>query len=735
MAERGVIFKDSFVTAPDKSWHDLSFDYLLSMNFGELVPSACVECMPEDVIKAKTDSFARLSPLAAPTFGKCNMFNYHFYVRNRSIWTQWESFISDKDQRKSWQQANPLWTPPEMPYIDIRQVLYNSLFCDPDNMMVEFVEPQAYIDDPSFGSTGLLNPHVYYLLLQPIINETDDTKEIVDFYSLITPDLSLITRDYVDLSDSSGLWYIIPFVPNKTEQKYTNGRYNPFSNGTLFDYLGIDLSGMYEKNLNILDTEFAALTPDGFSGMAFRNYFTSSFTILKFSDYLDGVSMSMYDWIRSHSILGMACLHVDTDERLTSYFFDVNGQIKKSIFKNNTYTRSTESTTEPVLLFEDPAAQPSSLPLRAYWSVYIDYFRDENYISVNPCVDFSRDGNDIDWSQSLSNIFDYLTLQFKAWEHDPYTSALPKPQRGEPVRFLPDSRLTVSDSIIDSATILSSENLRLTDKGLVAVDSSNSGSVSSYRTLDVDLSAATIENLRFASALQSLRETEARSGGRYFELMEAIFGARIDDAKIDRPVYLSGDKSPIQISEVLQTSATQVSDDQPLGQMAGRGVSVASDSFIEYVTPDHGFFIEITAVLPRTNYQSGILPMFRRKVRLDFAIPKFAQLGEQAVPQSELWYCADSSEDDKPLGYQSRYYDMKYLRDRTSGSFKDSLSHWTWSRIFDNAPVIGKRFIEVHPDYRQFAVTNPNDEHVYIHMWHDIQVCRSLPVYGVPTLK
>lgn len=93
MAERGIIFKDDFVSVPSKSWFDMSYDNLFSMNFGEIVPSTCMECMAEDVIHAKSSNFTRLAPLVAPAFGKVNQFSYHFYVRNRDIWTHWDSFL------------------------------------------------------------------------------------------------------------------------------------------------------------------------------------------------------------------------------------------------------------------------------------------------------------------------------------------------------------------------------------------------------------------------------------------------------------------------------------------------------------------------------------------------------------------------------------------------------------------------------------------------------------------
>lgn len=373
------------------------------------------------------------------------------------------------------------------------------------------------------------------------------------------------------------------------------------------------------------------------------------------------------------------------------------------------------------------------MPLRAYYFIYSEYFRDENYIDINPVVDFTRDGDEFygyDVFSNRVNIFDFLSLKFKSWEHDPYTTALPGAQRGPSVRFLPNvSSLVKADGSRKSILIGAHDSVFNQDTLGIYGNSGQQGA-----SLSIDLSAATIENFRFANATQRYLEKVARSGSRYYEYMKSIFGADIEDAKLNRPIYLQGDKTPIQVSEVLQTSASQLEDDQPLGQMAGRAVAVGNDDYLEYVTPDNGFFIELCCVLPRVSYQQGLAQMFTRKVQLDYPIPDYAQLGEEQVETGNLYYSADSSIDSIPFGYQSRYWSWKYNRDVVHGEFKDSLDHWTWSRKFDSRPIAGKKFLEVDVDYRQFAVTQRNTEHVYTHMFHDIQVQRALPIFGVPSL-
>lgn len=738
MAKRGVIFKDDFVSTPGRSWFDMSYDYLFSMNFGELVPATMMECMAEDTIHAKSDSFTRLAPLVSPTFGKCNLFSYHFYVRNRSIWKQWEEFFADNDQMEAWQQANPNWTPPEMPQVSPLKVL--------DALSDGFWRSKDGYDPTfeSFLSTSYITAAYGYVELYGmtnaqllVITAADGGKVSIHTTAFSNSSKSsLSTFPFVGSAvDTESIF--IAFVPNKYDPQLRQDfdsidaevaevkEYNVFSNGSLFDFLGVDLSGHYAEQYTTFVRELTTIR-----------------TALSDSDYKLGVDadgniycddaylMNIKKFLASHKVL---CYTYSHNEQRVS----VNARTGEyTLTGEDTHADDIAALTPVVNYTYDSVI--STLPLRAYWQVYIDYFRDQNYISVNKNIDWTRNGEDVDWTQSYDTIFDYFTLQRKAYEHDPYTTALPGPQRGKAIRFLNDSLVNISQDVkypAGTAVHSGSTIVQVDSNGNVAARLTSSGSLSAENYgLVVDLSAATIENFRFANALQKLSEKIARSGGRYYEYMRAVYGADIQDAKIDRAIFLGGDKTPIQISEVLQTSASQVTDDQPLGQMAGRGISIGNDDKIEYITPDNGFFVEIVCALPRTNYQQGLAPMFGRLVRLDFAVPDFAQLGEQQVPQKELWYSANESEDEKPFGYQSRYYDYKYQRDRTSGSFKDNMSYWTWSRIFDEAPVAGKDFLEVRPDYRQFAVIDKNVEHIYCHMFHDIQVNRALPVFGVPSL-
>ena len=93
----------------------------------------------------------------------------------------------------------------------------------------------------------------------------------------------------------------------------------------------------------------------------------------------------------------------------------------------------------------------------------------------------------------------------------------------------------------------------------------------------VDLSSATtfnVADLRLVFQIQKWLERNARSGVRYTEFLHSHFGTSPRDDRLQRPEYIGGSKSPVIVSEVLQTGSSDATS--PQGNMAGHGISVSS---------------------------------------------------------------------------------------------------------------------------------------------------------------
>ena len=212
------------------------------------------------------------------------------------------------------------------------------------------------------------------------------------------------------------------------------------------------------------------------------------------------------------------------------------------------------------------------------------------------------------------------------------------------------------------------------------------------------------------------------------------FGIRSSDARLQRPEYLGGGKQPIVISEVLQTSQT---DTTPQGTMTGHGFSAGNTNQFSKRFEEHGFIIGIMSILPRTAYQNGIPKSFLRFDKLDYFWPEFAHLGEQEVQNKELyfkWNPGSEGTNEDTFGYQSRYADYKFANSSVHGDFRDDLSFWHAGRIFSDTPVLNENFIRYAQNYRQFAVTDPSKDHVYVQLYNDVRAIRPMPIFGTPSL-
>jgi len=383
----------------------------------------------------------------------------------------------------------------------------------------------------------------------------------------------------------------------------------------------------------------------------------------------------------------------------------------------------------------------SALPVRAYNLIYNQWFRDQN-LQNSVLVD-KTDSPDY---SAASN----YTLQRRGKRHDYFTSALPWPQKGGNAVTLP---LGTSAPIMPNGNLAFSNTTgayagdlyKVAGGTLGAVGGSSSVDFLSYRAgLYADLSqatAATINQLRQSFQIQKLLERDARGGTRYTEIITAHFGVRSPDARLQRPEYLGGGSTLINISPIAQTGGTGASGTStPQGNLAAFGTYMAQGHGFTQSFVEHGHVIGLVSVRADLTYQQGLRKLWSRATRYDFYFPAFATLGEQAILNKEIYVTGNTTQDNSVFGYQERWAEYRYNPSQITGLFKSTsagtIDPWHYSQKFTSLPTLNSTFIQDTPPLsRNLAVgTAANGQQLLLDAFFDITAARPMPMYSVPGL-
>lgn len=387
-------------------------------------------------------------------------------------------------------------------------------------------------------------------------------------------------------------------------------------------------------------------------------------------------------------------------------------------------------------------ACPLDFPRRAYNFIWNEYFRDQDL-------------------QNEVSVENTAVLRIN-WERDYFTTARPFQQRGTAPAF------PLQSIVADFPTATGSEGSQwgvLMSVRAGAAASPSAASITgdfmphviraSDNTIDVPgvpadyytpmndafsavfeaVSAADINDIRYMVQLQVLQELLARSGVRYVEFLKAVYGASPTDSRLQRPELIGTTIDDVMISEVLQTAEGT----DPVGTMAGHGVSGQNKTLGRYSVQEHGLIMVLTTVVPKSSYQDGIQRWLLKRNFADFYFPEFAGLSEQEVYNAEI--CTLPASEDATgainrdvFGFQGRYDEYRSIQPSITGEFRDLFDYWHFSRQFTPTaaarPQLNATFIACTPRLDPFAVQT--GDHLLMALGFHIKALRPLPPRGIP---
>ena len=433
--------------------------------------------------------------------------------------------------------------------------------------------------------------------------------------------------------------------------------------------------------------------------------------------------------------------------------------------------------------------ETDAMPFRAYALVWNEWYRNQN---TNDPVMVNLDDATVtgvnEWDNTNIAERGQLGALLKVAKTADYmTSALPQPQKG-PAVTIPSITIDGPSPVIGNGQALGLYGVLANDDtntpanlglvylsgGLDARDTAAGQAVGGSSTagtlpktsrnigvspdantsgLIADLSnvtagAVTINELRQAFAVQKFYERQALYGSRYIEVVKAFFSVDSPDARLQRPEYLGGVRFNVNVDQVVQTSASQQQEGlttTPQGNTAAYSLTNYAGNMFTHSFVEHGWVLGLFAIRQKHSYQQGIPRMFSRKDKFDYYWPVFANLGNQAILNKEIFAQGPDVKDDdgniiddKAFGYQEAWAEYRYKTDYVSGKFRSNapgtLDAWHYADDYDALPMLSAEWMNETDQNIQRTLAVDNEPQFICDFYFQNTASRIMPLYSIPGL-
>lgn len=629
--------------------HNLDFVHLTTQDFFGLRVLRAVEVMPNADFDIDLSVTGKCEPLVLPTYANVSANVNAFFVPFRTVFQNWNAFITDTKERVYSTTAVPLYTM---------------------GRLVSSLMKHVVLNDPS-ASDGFDD--------EGFVNDTDFTGYLGD------------PNARYDLHFVRDLYY---------GEEYFNTSGNAQDIQTVHYYLNLDVNGRRIYNLLLGLGVKADLV--NFAECANKIVWHTAYP----SDYLDG-NGNPYN---------------------IPYFEDVN--LSPGVewsFPDDAWSVAHLNSGGVSWLESDESFDynVSFLPLACLAKIYADWFTNSQFeysVNVIEAIIATVEQSKMATSEQLEQLF---ALIFNVtYDNDYFTSALVHPYGNG------NTSLTVKNVGVDNdygtANLMGSDNA-VADSG-TAYHSGNL--VSQYIHTAVH-------------RLQDFARRNLLAGIRPVDRWLARWGIHLDNAKVNRSIWLGEYEQQFQISTVTQTSS-DAGAGKELGSYAAQMQSSTDRNghFSFRNSDEFGMLIFTSVVVPHVGYFQG---MDRHNFHIgltDFFQPEFDAMDVQAIAEYELFAPSLYNPDAKAqihedvFGMTSRYAEYKHINDVVSGDyFFDSrntgLDAWHLLRIITGPTVFDESFTFGNTDAEQykriFAVTRGGFDP--FKMFYNFKVHANLPAH------
>ena len=409
----------------------------------------------------------------------------------------------------------------------------------------------------------------------------------------------------------------------------------------------------------------------------------------------------------------------------------------------------------------------NALPARAYAMIYNEWFRDENLeaplmlgykksddggADTNPAAGGTHNINEPKETVKTNEAEIYARKPAKAGKfHDYFTSCLPRPLKSDaveigltgnaPVKLYNNAELT-KETGQSTQLVLTTNGSMQNFQNVMGITGKDKESIE-MKFMGTDLTgvnAISIQDLRMAIALQHIFEADARNGTRYREFLSGTWGVTSPDSRLQVPEYIGGQRIAINVNQVVQTSQTDPTTGQALGNTAAYSLTTCSKQMVDYAATEYGYIIGLAVVRVEHSYQQGLATKWTRGGRFTYYDPRLAALGEQPVYNREI-YAQGTAEDNEIFGYQEAWADYRYKPSYVTGemrsNYQTSLDAWHYADDYAALPRLSAEWIQEGTQNidRTIAVTSNISHQFLCDFYFNEEWYREMPIYSIPGIE